>query len=456
MKKLLTVGSALMLLSTSAFATQSRLIALGLKELDNEGSYYIQDNRNIFLNAAAVNDVGDSIIMEYGASGRLLSSNNTSVEQLDQPKAQGGFFKKAGDYTYGFYYGNESNTSSLIRIASSSAASIVLGGITVAAGGVTLNSPKMLATTDNQLDLFFAGSSGDYKWGTNLLFSSSKDDVNIKKDQALAFRLGVKADKWDAHLNMSVLGKAESTDTITSTYPGVAGTSTIVQESEGKLGVHVGGSYNLSSEDKIFGYVKTFAWEQKDSYNAYALPTAAAGNFIPGGQNGTVKGNFTTIQLGWGKAAKVNETGTLFTSVYARHTSIDLKFANKTEVRNLVVPVTIGYEAVATDWLTLRGSIVQNIIGTRDNKNFNSANVVARSLVAGTYGANGKGTLNNSTEVNAGATLTYGKLAVDGVVGITSASRVGSNSTTTGTPNKTQGPFALDNLASKVAVTYNF
>lgn len=441
-----------MLLSTSAFATQSRLIALGLKELDNEGSYYIQDNRNIFLNAAAVNDVGDSIIMEYGASGRLLSSNNTSVEQLDQPKAQGGFFKKAGEYTYGFYYGNESNTSSLIRIASSSAAAISLGGVTAA--GPT--SPKMLATTDNQLDIFFAGTSGDYKWGTNLLFASSKDDVNLKKDQALAFRLGLKANSWDAHLNMSILGKAESTDTITSTYTGVAGTSTIIQESEGKLGIHLGGSYNLSSEDKIFGYVKTFAWEQKDNYNAYPMPNELAGNYVAGGQSGTVKGNFTTIQLGWGKAAKVNETGTLFTSVYARHTAIDLKFANKTEVRNLVLPVTIGYEAVAADWLTLRGSIVQNIIGTRDNKNFNSANAIARSLVAGTYGANGKGTLNNSTEVNAGATLTYGKLAVDGVVGVTSGARNGSNSTATETPNKTQGPFALDNLASKVAVTYNF
>lgn len=449
MKKILTVGSALMLLSTSAFATQSRLIALGLKELDNEGSYYIQDNRNVFLNAANVNDVGNSIVMEYGASGRSLSTNNTSIEQLDQPKAQGGFFKKAGEYTYGFYYGNESNTSSLIRIASSSAAAISFPGV----GGTGPSNPKMLGTTDNQLDIFFAGVAGDYKWGTNLLYSNSKDEVNVKKDQALVFRLGVKANRWDAHLNMSILGKAESTDVIASAAP-YNTAATIVQESKGKLGVHLGGSFNLNDQDKIFGYVKNYAWEQKDSFASY--PLATQGSYVPGGQTGTVKGDFTTIQLGWGRAAKVNETGTLFSSIYARHTAINLKFNNKTEVRNLVLPVTVGYEAVATDWLTIRGSIVQNIIGTRNNKNFNSANALARSLVAGTYGLEGKGTLNNSTEVNAGATLTYGKLAVDGVVGITSGNRNGSNTTATGTPNKTQGPLALDNLASKVAVTYNF
>lgn len=440
-----------MLLSTSAFATQSRLIALGLKELDNEGSYYIQDNRNVFLNVANVNNVGNSIVMEYGSAGRLLSTNNTSVEQLDKPKAQGGFFQKVGDYTYGLYYGNESNTSSLIRLASSSAAAISIGGL--GASGPT--APKMLPTADNQIDLFFAGATTDYKWGTNFVFSQSENEANIKKDSAMAVRLGVIATDWDAHLNLSLKSKAESTDTITAVGAYAAlGTQTIVQESEGKIGLHAGGSYNLGSEDKIFGYVKTYGWEQKDNFASY--PLASVGAYVPGGQAGTVKGNFTTIQLGWGKAAKVNETGTLFTSVYARHTKIDVKFTSKTEVENLVLPLTIGYEAMANEWLTLRGSIVQNIYGTRDNKNFNSANAIARSLVSATYGSEGKGTLSNSTEVNAGATFTYGKLAVDGVLGVTSASRTGSNSTATGAPNKTQGPLALDNVLSKVAVTYNF
>ena len=440
-----------MLLSTSAFATQSRLIALGLKELDNEGSYYIQDSRNIFLNSANVNNYSDMVVLEYGASGRLLSANNTSVEQLDQSKAQGGVFRKMGDYVFGVYYGNESNTSSLIRIASSSAAAISFPGVTAA--GPT--APRMLGTSDNQIDLFFAGQGSDLKWGTNFTYTKSKDDVNVKKDSAMALRLGLMGAKWDAHLNVSLQSKAESTDDIASTAP-YNTAATITQSSKGKIGIHAGGSYDMGTNNKIFGYVKTYGWEQTDSFAAYPIADQLAGNYVAGGQNGTVKGNFTTIQLGWGKQTTVNENGTIFTSVYARHTKIDLKFTNKTEIENLVVPLTVGYEAPATEWLTLRGSIVHNLWGTRDNKNFNSANPIARSLVVGTYGAQGKGTLPNTTEVNAGATLTFGNLNLDGVVGVTSPSRVGGLTTTTGTPNKNQGVFALDNLASKVAMTYKF
>lgn len=453
MKKVLLIGSAIALLSSSAFASQSRLIALGLKELDNEGSYYIQDSRNVFLNAAYVNDYADFAIMEYGKAGRLLSGNaaiNSSVEQYDQPKAQGGVFKKIGDYVFGVYYGNESNTSSLIRIAGTSAAAISLPA------GFGANGPtaaRMLSTSDNQIDLFFAGQSSDMKWGTNFLIAKSKSDLNSSKDSAMAVRLGVKTEGWDAHLNLSLQSEAESTEVIAAAAP-YSTAATVRQEVEGKIGIHAGGSYNLGSDSKIFGYVKTYGWEQKDDFAAY--PLATVGAYVPGGQTGTVKGNFTTLQLGWGKSTKVNETGTIFTSVYARHTKIDLKFTNKTEVENLVVPLTLGYEAVATEWLTLRGSIVQNLYSKRDNKNYNSANAIARSLVSATYGTQGKGSLPNSTEVNAGATLTFGQLSLDGLVGITDASRAGSNSTAAGSPNKNTGILAADNLVSKVAMTYKF
>lgn len=440
-----------MLLSTSAFATQSRLLALGLKELDNEGSYYIQDSRNIFLNSANVNNYADLVVLEYGAAGRLLSSNNNSIEQYDQPKAQGGVFRKVGDYVIGAYYGNESNTSSLIRIASSSAAAISFPGVT--ANGPS--APKMLGTSDNQIDLFFAGQASDIKWGTNLLFAKSKDDVNVKEDSAIALRLGLIGSKWDAHLNLSLQSKAESTDIIASTAP-YNTAATITQESEGKIGIHVGGSYDIGTNNKLFGYVKTYGWEQKDSFASYPIADQLAGNYVAGGQTGTVEGDFTTIQLGWGKATTVNENGTIFTSAYVRHTKINLEFRNKTEVENLVIPLTVGYEAPATDWLTLRGSIVHNVWGTRDNKNFNSANPIARSLVVGTYGAQGKGTLPNTTEVNAGATLTFGNVNIDGLIGVTSPSRAGGVTSATGTPNKNQGVLAFDNLASKVGLTYKF
>ena len=74
MKKLLSIALLMALISPQAFATKARLIALGMDELDNEGSYYIEDSRNIFLNAANVNDYADTVIFEWGEDGLFPDS----------------------------------------------------------------------------------------------------------------------------------------------------------------------------------------------------------------------------------------------------------------------------------------------------------------------------------------------------------------------------------------------
>jgi hypothetical protein len=419
MKKLLTVGSALLLLSTSAFATESRLLALGMNETDNEGMYYIQDGRNIFLNSAYVNLYADQLVTEYGKNGldvtaAVPGNGSATVDQNHRPKAQGGAFKKFGNMTYGVYYGNESNTSSLLRIAA----------IRPAAG---LATP--IPTADNQIDLFVGGDAG-LKWGANLTYAKNKNEVATtnSKETAIATRFGVIGSGWDAHLNLSLKSEAES----------LYSAGTLKQEFEGKIGLHVGGSY-LINDNRIFGYVKHYGWEQKASNIS------------------NVKGDFTAYYLGLGREYSVNTTDKIFAAISAKKTDINLKYAQKGEVRHLAIPVNIGYEAVATEWLTLRGSIVQNLWGTRDNKRVTGTtdlNAVASSLISAIYGATGKATLSNSTEVNAGATLTFGQLSLDGMLGLTSSSRVGS--TGVASANKNQGVLAFDNLATRVGLTYKF
>lgn len=410
MKNLMMIGSALLVLSSSAFATEARLLALGMKETDNDGMYYVQDSRNIFLNSAYVNNYADQLVMEYGGAGRQLNVGQTaSLDAVNNPKAQGGVFKKYGSLVYGLYFGNESNTSSLIRIAATTDTS----------------SNRMLQTTDNQVDLFVAGEAA-VKWGANLLFASGKDETKKSKDSAISTRFGAIGSNWDAHLNVSLRSKSEAEST------------TGIQESKGKLGVHVGGSYNLPN-GKVFGYVKTYGWDQ--------VNTGAS----------TYKGDFTSYYLGWGNEMAVNNGDKLFASLAARKVDINVKYANKAEVRNLLIPLTLGYEAKANDWLTIRGSVIQNLYGMRDNKNITGGtsglNTTAQSLVSGIYGGNGKTTIANSTEVNAGATLVFGNVSFDGLIGTTAAARNGDIATTTGT-NK--GVLALDNLQSKVAMTYKF
>jgi hypothetical protein len=450
MKKILLVASVLTLISTSALASQARLLALGMKETDNDGSYYISDSRNIFLNPAYVNVYNNYAVAEYGAFGFNATISQatgttigTTVEKIENPKAQGGFFKKAGDFVYGLYLGNESNTSSLLRSAGTSAIATIDGATsnTTFAG----TNSKMLRSTDNQIDLFLGGDNG-LKWGANLVYANGKDTGRDAKDSALATRFGVMGSNWDAHVNLSLANKSSASEIITSTGFGIAAT-TVNQEFKGKLGIMTGGSYVLSGNHRLYGYVKHFAWEQTDSFNSYTGLSAL------GGQNGTVKGAFTTYQLGYGSHFEANTTDKVFTSVYIKKTDIDLKFNSKAEVKNLIVPVTIGYEAKATDWLTLRGSIIHNLYGQKDNGGSGSINPVARSLITQTYGTDGKSTITNSTEVNAGASLTFGALVVDGLIGMTDSA--GAFSTTAATTSK-KGVLSWNKLATKAAVTYTF
>ncbi len=430
MKKLLLIGSALTLISTSALASQARLLALGMKETDNEGMYHVSDARNIFLNPAYMNIYNDYVTAEYGREGAFISkdttgatSSTTTLDRDNRPKAQGGFFKKQGDFVYGLYVGNESNTSSLLRIVGTSATA----AINSAAG-----PSKMLNSADNQFDLFFGGGS-DLKWGTNVTFAHGKDDSRKAKDTALSLRTGLIGSGWDAHLNVSLASKAEAVDSVN-----LGGVTEVSHEFKGKLGLQLGGSYVLSGNNRVFGYVKHYGWEQTDS-STLAATTPISATAVLGGQNGTVKGDFTSIYLGWGTHYDMNTSDKVFVSLAGKKTDINAKFATKGEVRNLVVPVTIGYEAVATEWLTLRGSVIQNIWGQKDNKNYNSINPVGRGVITNAFGSQGKGTIVDSTEVNAGASLTFGKLVVDGLVGV-----------------KATGALATDTLLSRAALTYNF
>lgn len=452
MKKMMMIGSALLVLSSSAFASQARLLALGMNETDNEGMYYISDSRNIFLNPAYVNLYPNQAVLEWGNTGTnasVLGTNSAAtLNSSTSPKAQGGVFKKYGDFVYGIYFGNESNTSSLLRIAATSALSSV-DGITNAGTFAGTNS-KMLQTADNQVDLFFGGEAG-LKWAGNVAFANGKDESRNSKDAGAAIRAGLIGLNWDAHVNVSTNSKSEASEAITAAGLGIVTPVTVSQKFEGKLGVQVGGSYLLDGSNRLFGYVKRYGWDQTDSFNGYGGAIAAIG-----GQNGTVKGDFTSYYLGWGRDFGVNNDAKLFTSLAAKKTDINLKFTRKSEVRNTTVPLTLGYEVKATDWLTLRGSIVQNLYGHKDNKNISNAgatgtqlNPVARGLIANIYGGTGKGTIANSTVVNAGAALNFGQLTVDGLIGTTDS--VGAASSTS-----KKGVLSLANLETSVGVTYKF
>lgn len=422
MKKQLIAIAALALLSTPAMATKARLIALGENIQDNIGSLYFSDSRNIFQNAAYANDYKDMVIMEWGSAGTSAGPAGTTIKgDTDQsPQAEGGFLKSAGNFVYGLYLGAESPYTNEIRSYTRS-----------------LNNDSF--HQDNQIDVFFAGQSEMLgKWGVNLTYSASENDAQDAEQSSASIRFGMIKNKTEAFANIAIKNEAE----MGAAGPTGAQAATGSDEFKGKLGFEVGATQDLDVV-KAFAYVRHANWEHDaDSVIGPVPSTAYTGKF---------DGTYWLYQVGAGKEHKINDKATLFAKaeylnfmrkVEATSGTADGEELNLDDYR---VPVTIGLEYDAATWLTLRGSVVQNIISQTDNDYDGNEAAVSAGVQA--RRPSGKRTAANSTNVNAGLTLKFGELAIDGVIGTD-----GSNNSTTAE----KGALTLDNLASRVAMTYKF
>lgn len=425
-KNVLLVGSALMLLSTSAFATKARLQALGE---DKDGSYFISDYRNVYINPSELNSLKDMAVLEWGGAGSNISGalGGASLDLDNATKAQGGvFYGLSNGMKIGAVLGDETDVAALTRILASN------GG----AAGTGLQS------ADNVVDVFVAGKAS-VNWGANLLYSSTDSEVTgvRYKQHAYATRLGVSEGVWNAHALIALGAKAEAPD------------NALAQSYKGKFGVRLGGGYDLSAEKKVFGMYENYSWDQANNATASRV------------------GTFSKGILGFGHTKKVTENSSMFVKLQGEKTHIQLDGITglvAAKIDRLAFPLTVGFEHTATDWLVLRGSLVQNIYGTVNDEgltanfgtpatadDYTTMGKSIRLLAASKYGAStsgngGKKTLANSTAVNAGATLNFGKLSLDGLIGATKAS------TAARTVNGSEGVLAVDNLMSRVALTYNF
>ena len=370
MKKTVTIVLALM--SASAFASKARLQALGENV---NGSFYIQDNRNMFLNANEVNNYKDFLTFETGTA---LGTNTETA-----PRSEGGFFRTMGAMNYGLYLGSQYDRTNDARTT--------------------------LATrTSNPIDLFVGGDAGSVKWGANLTYSSSNDATTRTKSDYTALRLGAQV---MSNLNVFVQTDINNKATV--------GNTVSENTAKGKMAGSVGATYMIND-------LKVFAQYGSDDSKFTSTN---------GGQSQEFKNN--SYLLGVGREASVNDKTKVFTKLqYAQvgnTVEIDGVIGRNTHANQKSVPVTIGLEHVAMSWLTLRGSVAQNL--------WDSNNTVTTA---------GERNIKNaqSTSVNTGATLTLGSLKIDGVIG--SATSAG---TATGNKN---GVLALDNIMSRVALRYNF
>ena len=165
MKKHIVVAAGLAVLSTGAFATVARMSALNQDTA--QGSYYIQDERNVFRTAGSFS--GNYVYFEHGVNGAAGD-------------AHGGVFRDGGSMSYGVYLGSDINNN--LSSASSGA------------------QPA-------RLDLFVKGNSG-MDWGVRLGYESVTNDPN---EDGSTFDFSVNANLGGANVWFSM---APGTENLTS------------------------------------------------------------------------------------------------------------------------------------------------------------------------------------------------------------------------------------------------
>lgn len=399
-KQLLTiVGVAVM--AAPAFASKARLQALGE---DIYGSAYISDSRNIFFNVANVNNYKNFVTFEFGNTTNVSDSTANNAGTLTGPKAEGGVFVANDNLVYGVYLGDETNDSHLLRRAT---------GINAQA-----------AEEENNIGLFIGGEHG-VKWGASLVRSQSEHDeasaaTDSKEQEAMRARLGV-------ILNSGT--EVFSTINLTNKVEDGAG-----NEVEGKLGYRIGAVHGLN-DWRLFAI-----WSHIEGENQQSDDVAKV----------------QVLDLGAGRSEKMSDKATLFTKVSLNMTKTENEASTGTfsagacsatviaggaaasvlaceEYSRTSIPVVFGLEYAATSWLALRGSVSQSIWAKEEDKD-------------------DKRSVSETTVVNAGASLLFGDMTIDGVIG--------NDSTGGTTPGANTGSGAgqlrTDSLMSRVAMTYKF
>lgn len=407
MKKQIALAMGLTFMSGSVFATKARLQALGE---DVNGSQFISDNRNVFLNSATLNYHKDIVTMEWGDTTNGADSSQT-------PRAEGGFFKSTGNMAYGVYLGSESDTANGLRAAAG-----------VSNTNAAFNGTNGMAEQNN-IDLFIAGDAG-VQWGANVTYHSYSDEQNgsgndITSD-SLRTRLGVISGNTEAFLNVSIVGTAENKGQDT--------------ELEGKGAYDLGVAHQMD-DLTYMARVQQIGAEEKD-----------------GDEFSSQK-----ISLGAAKEYKINSMTNIWVSGFVKQdtytcdfdsvnigpgvvTSCGILGRDSGDTKDTYIPVTVAAEINVKEWLTLRGSVAQNVYGVNENDDGDEA------------------TMANSTVVNAGASLIFGDLQFDGVIGnAETCENVDVNSDGTNDnvacgadANSNAGILNTENIMSRVSMTYRF
>ncbi len=369
MKKLLMIA-ALASLSSPAFASKARVNALGNAD-------HLVDAQTAFDNPSYLTLLPDYVTMEAGQTNNTATPANWAdvATNAAAPTAEGGFTQSSGDAKWGFYMGRKSPFTQSVR------------------------KNFGFLGQENPIELQYA-MKGPMAWGVAFNYSSADKKSTSQKQSAMGLRLGATTDMWEAY---AVVGLGSTADGI-----GAAGTALLADNNgdgafsagetqayvvdtaakyKGTTGFKVGGAYKMDS-------LRVYAKYYMDGAKIDTPATAAL--------NGS---EFTASQLDVGvlDITKLDAGNWFYGVGYQMFESKNKLTAGETKITNSYLPFIAGLEYDAASWMTLRGSVSQNVLlGSTKTDDGAGAAVDQANTVA------------NNTKVAAGIGLKFNKWAIDG------------------------------------------
>lgn len=392
MKKILLIA-AVTIASVSAHASKARLTALS--------------------NAAHLADIQDVV---QSKPDQALNYEAATVEfggNAGAPEAEGGFVRKMGDSAFGFYLGRSSTTYA--AATSTAATGIGAGEATAADDALATAALNSAFAQDNTLQLTYAAKAGSINWGAGLFyvsnnfknnttFSSSTENLVAKKKQdIMGLLVSAGNGTWDAQLRQGLGGKTEL-DIASNTIVNLTGATKLTVESTNST--RLSGGYMMDTM-YFYGAVEMGAAEAKTQTTTLA------------------DGETSNIKVGVVNTHKKDGVD-FFYGAEIQSNMTKNKTAPTSKTESTLVPLLVGVEADVNSWMTLRGSLTQNL-----------------GLLSSTKSTGGSASsVTDSTATNVGAGFKWGKATVDVVMGMGKSGEFGTD--------------AASDMFTNASVTYNF
>ncbi len=366
MKKLLVLA-ALSMAAAPAMASKARLSALGNSE-------QLKDAQTVLTRPSDLVGMGNWATVELGAtSSTVASTYYTDTVTNGTAQAEGGFAHAMSNGYLGFYMGHHNSFETTARNLASTAITSTL-------------------TEENPIDVYYASKAGDITWGAGLWYSNSDKKATSLKQSSMGLRAGAEMAGFDAYINLGLVGSFEDSATAgtnkkyTNTTPMKLG-----------LGYTMGNMY-------FFGSAEMF--------KAKAEVGSA-----------TTKLEASNVKVGFVNSMKSEGTNFFYGVAYNDYnqgqgaTALDIN----------TMPFWMGLEHDAASWLTVRGSVTQNVL-----------------LSSSKTGSAEVNTVDHNTSAAAGVGIKFNKLTLD-------ASIAKAFSTTA-----KAGDINGNNLMSNASLTYMF